>query len=72
MLEERELIGIGVDELAPGPQAVAETISPLRVRRARGNLGCGDTLILEDCILKKEEQPALKDDEDWRELYALD
>ncbi|NQU05237.1 MAG: carbamoyltransferase [Calditrichaeota bacterium] len=31
-----------------------------------------DVLVLEDCILYKEEQDALKGDVDWRELYELD
>jgi len=31
-----------------------------------------DVLALEDCILYKVEQPALKDDADWRKLYDLD
>ncbi len=31
-----------------------------------------DVLVLEDCILLKEEQPPLEEDGDWRELYALD
>ena len=31
-----------------------------------------DVLVLEDCILYKEEQPALTEDRDWRELYDLD
>ena len=31
-----------------------------------------DVLVLEDCVLYKEEQPALKDDVDWRKLYELD
>jgi carbamoyltransferase len=31
-----------------------------------------DALILEDLVLYKEEQPALKDDADWRNLYELD
>lgn len=31
-----------------------------------------DVLVMENCILLKEEQKALKDDEDWREHYELD
>ena len=31
-----------------------------------------DVLVLEDCILLKEEQPTPKDDESWREEYELD
>jgi carbamoyltransferase len=31
-----------------------------------------DTLALGDCILRKEEQPELADDSDWREIYELD
>ena len=31
-----------------------------------------DVLVLEDLILFKEEQPPLKDDQDWRQLYELD
>ncbi len=31
-----------------------------------------DVLVLENIILYKEEQEPLKDDEDWRNLYALD
>ena len=31
-----------------------------------------DVLVLEDCILYKEEQEALKNDVDWRKLYELD
>jgi carbamoyltransferase len=31
-----------------------------------------DVLVLEDCILFKEDQPALADDVDWRDLYELD
>jgi len=31
-----------------------------------------DVLVLEDCVLYKEEQKALEDDENWREQYALD
>ncbi len=31
-----------------------------------------DVLVLEDLVLYKEEQPELKDDQDWRELYELD
>ena len=31
-----------------------------------------DVLVLEDCILYKEEQPKLKDDVDWRKIYELD
>ncbi len=31
-----------------------------------------DALLLEDCLLLKEEQPALKDDVDWRKVYELD
>lgn len=31
-----------------------------------------DILVLEDCILYKDEQPKWKDKEDWRKLYVLD
>jgi len=31
-----------------------------------------DVLVLENCVLYKEEQPALKDDADWRKIYELD
>ncbi len=31
-----------------------------------------DVLVLENCILYKEKQPEFKNDEDWRERYALD
>ena len=31
-----------------------------------------DVLVLEDLVLFKEEQPPLKDDEDWRQQYELD
>ncbi len=31
-----------------------------------------DALVLEDCILYKEEQPPLKDEQDWRKIYELD
>ncbi|MCZ6727194.1 MAG: carbamoyltransferase [Acidobacteria bacterium] len=31
-----------------------------------------DVLVLEDCVLYKEEQRPLEEDSDWRELYALD
>ncbi len=31
-----------------------------------------DVLVLENLILYKEDQPPLKDDEDWRNLYELD
>ncbi len=31
-----------------------------------------DALVLEDCILYKEEQPPLAGDSDWRKTYALD
>ncbi len=31
-----------------------------------------DVLVLEQCVLYKEEQPELEGDEDWRELYELD
>ncbi len=31
-----------------------------------------DALLLENCLLLKEEQPALKDDVDWRKQYELD
>ena len=31
-----------------------------------------DVLVMEDFILLKEEQQALKDDEDWRDQYELD
>lgn len=31
-----------------------------------------DVLVLEDCVLHKDEQPPLHDDVDWREVYGLD
>ena len=31
-----------------------------------------DVLVLEDCVLLKDEQPELQEDVDWRELYELD
>lgn len=31
-----------------------------------------DLLVLEDCLLYKEDQPALKDHDDWRKIYELD
>ncbi len=31
-----------------------------------------DVLVLQDCILYKEEQPKLDEDVDWRSIYALD
>jgi carbamoyltransferase len=31
-----------------------------------------DVLVLENCVLYKEEQEALKDDADWRKIYELD
>ena len=31
-----------------------------------------DLLVLEDCILYKEEQPSLKEEKDWRKYYELD
>jgi carbamoyltransferase len=31
-----------------------------------------DALVLEDCVLLKEEQPPLRDDVDWRSQYELD
>ncbi|MBL7124597.1 MAG: carbamoyltransferase [Dehalococcoidales bacterium] len=31
-----------------------------------------DLLVLEDCLLWKEEQPAFEDTEDWRKTYELD
>ena len=31
-----------------------------------------DVLVLEDCVLLKEEQPPLEEDVDWREIYELD
>jgi carbamoyltransferase len=31
-----------------------------------------DLLVLEDCLLYKEDQPALKDHDDWRKTYELD
>jgi len=31
-----------------------------------------DYLVVENCILDKRQQPALKDDANWRELYELD
>jgi carbamoyltransferase len=31
-----------------------------------------DLLVLEDCILRKADQPAFEDDEDWRTRYELD
>ena len=31
-----------------------------------------DVLVLENCILYKEEQPEYKEEGDWRSLYTLD
>ena len=31
-----------------------------------------DVLVLEDCVLLKEEQPELKEGKDWRKIYQLD
>ena len=31
-----------------------------------------DLLVLEDCLLYKEDQPSLKDSDDWRKTYELD
>ena len=31
-----------------------------------------DALVMEDCVLLKEEQPPLRDDVDWRSQYGLD
>jgi len=31
-----------------------------------------DALVIEDCVLLKEEQPELKGDADWQEMYELD
>jgi len=31
-----------------------------------------DLLVLEDCVLRKEEQPATEDDDSWRDEYELD
>jgi carbamoyltransferase len=31
-----------------------------------------DALVMEDVILFKDEQPPLKEDQDWRTLYELD
>jgi carbamoyltransferase len=31
-----------------------------------------DVLFLENCVLFKNEQPALRDDEDWKLKYELD
>jgi len=31
-----------------------------------------DVLVLEDCVLYKEEQPQLEEEGDWRDLYELD
>jgi carbamoyltransferase len=31
-----------------------------------------DYLVLENFLLDKREQPALKEKENWRELFALD
>ena len=31
-----------------------------------------DILVMEDCILYKEEQPELKEEQDWRKVYELD
>jgi len=31
-----------------------------------------DVLVLENCVLYKEEQESLKDDADWRKIYELD
>jgi carbamoyltransferase len=31
-----------------------------------------DALVLEECLLLKEEQPAFRDEENWRETFVLD
>jgi len=31
-----------------------------------------DYLVLGNCLLDKQEQKPLENDEDWREMYALD
>jgi carbamoyltransferase len=31
-----------------------------------------DLLVLEDCLLWKDEQPAFHDDDDWESEYELD
>jgi carbamoyltransferase len=31
-----------------------------------------DALVLENCVLHKEQQPALKDDVNWRDQFELD
>ncbi len=31
-----------------------------------------DILVLENLILEKDKQPALRDDQDWRQQYELD
>jgi carbamoyltransferase len=31
-----------------------------------------DALVLEECLLRKEEQPPFQDDENWRETFTLD
>jgi carbamoyltransferase len=31
-----------------------------------------DVLVLENCVLKKEEQKALENDSDWKKEFALD
>jgi carbamoyltransferase len=31
-----------------------------------------DALVLEDCVLLKEEQPQFDDRENWREQFTLD
>ena len=31
-----------------------------------------DYLVLEDCLLKKKDQPKLEEKQDWREEFALD
>ena len=31
-----------------------------------------DVLVLEDCVLDKADQPAVTDDQDWRQTFELD
>jgi len=31
-----------------------------------------DVLVLENCILRKEEQPKFEEDRDWQQEYELD
>ena len=31
-----------------------------------------DVLVLEDCVLDKADQPAVTDDQDWRQTFKLD